>query len=451
MISAIVLAVVLPLVLNRPKDLGYSYEEENAPLEYPVVETIIFNRQIRNILSVYLAITDKNNHIGNYLLGVLSQARIPAEKLKPFSNYLEEFIDIVTKGGSSPIQGFSGLEYHLMMFFEKTNFTELELGRFLYELFTTITVGSEANKLLLELGQDDFVALSSNTIFTIKMLNKMSEGISARDARALQGIIYSLGVNYLNVLDKLGFENFEKLLGFDYDRQKDDTSMDEEEWQTYSKTMSMVKNKVSNLFYILSQAMTHTSAYGFELLSMYFSIEDKSTYEAEQYLILSHVEIAKAIKKGLDNSFEKAEITGVGETQEFIQSYSELIVQFQIFMDMTHSKESDYGALEEDAYSQLESFISYVELLSFYEKIDFYQIDDDNYQNLLQAAQGLWNMNESMESFVDELLTTLFANFVFNFVSLDDLVENSRKAFQDIIKDTIESIMAVEDYGELNY
>jgi hypothetical protein len=184
---------------------------------------------------------------------------------------------------------------------------------------------------------------------------------------------------------------------------------------------------------------------------MYFSIEDKSTYEAEQYLILSHVEIAKAIKKGLDNSFEKAEITGVGETQEFIQSYSELIVQFQIFMDMTHSKESDYGALEEDAYSQLESFISYVELLSFYEKIDFDQIDDDNYQNLLQAAQGLWNMNESMESFVDELLTTLFANFVFNFVSLDDLVENSRKAFQDIIKDTIESIMAVEDYGELNY
>ena len=74
-------------------------------------------------------------------------------------------------------------------------------------------MGSEANKLLLELGQDDFVALSSNTIFTIKMLNKMSEGISARDARALQGIIYSLGVNYLNVLDKLGFENFENFWG----------------------------------------------------------------------------------------------------------------------------------------------------------------------------------------------------------------------------------------------
>ena len=85
---------------------------------------------------------------------------------------------------------------------------------------------------------------------------------------------------------------------------------------------------------------------------MYFSIEDKSTYEAEQYLILSHVEIAKSNKKGLDNSFEKAEITGVGETQEFIQSYSELIVQFQIFMDMLSFKGVCYGALEEDAYSQ---------------------------------------------------------------------------------------------------
>ena len=128
LLASIAAAIVLPILLKDDVITSYSYENENRPLEYGAVNKMIFQKKFSELLKYTFLITDKNNHIANALLGAMSRARVPTEKMLAFVDYLRDFADSMIKDGFSVWAGqFEDGEADFDFDFHFNNFFETRI------------------------------------------------------------------------------------------------------------------------------------------------------------------------------------------------------------------------------------------------------------------------------------------------------------------------------------
>ena len=180
-IASIAAAIVLPILL-KDDGLQLFLRKENRPLEYGAVNKMIFQKKFSELLKYTFLITDKNNHIANALLGAMSRARVPTEKMLAFVDYLRDFADSMIKDGFSVWAGqFEDgeadfdFDFHFNNFFETTGFNEIELSRLLFELLADFAgEDNEYIELLNLLERDNFVDIVSSTLYGYKMISGFS-------------------------------------------------------------------------------------------------------------------------------------------------------------------------------------------------------------------------------------------------------------------------------------
>ncbi|MDD4316500.1 MAG: hypothetical protein PHC84_05015 [Clostridia bacterium] len=464
LILAILMAVLLPLLLKEEQPSGYSFDNERKPLEYGAVNKLIFNNKVSDILKYSFFVADNNNYIANALISAMRRARIPTQKLKAFADYLGEFVTLLKGSGFSVPAGefeegeeqedgiFSDFNRHFTEFFEKTGFTETELSRFLYELATDFAGDTQYGAVLAALGRDDFVALTSNTIFCYKMLIGASEGgATAYEARSLQAIVYSLGSYYIKIISKLGFSNTEKLLGLDFDEQKEYGNLSEEEYAVFRETMLASRGKVANLFYTLGSVMKETDAYSFELLFAYASEEDKNSVSAKEKLVLSHIELSKAIKIGIEQSYVNSRQTGIADRQSFVASYAALMTQYKKFLHMTAQaqEEVDFVAYEAAATRKLDAFMDSVYYLSAVNPDSLKTISEQDLDVLVTKAEDLSAIVSGVEEYFDKTFSIRFVNFLFKIIDLQGLLERYRRPIEDILEDSLKGLIDLNELEDL--
>lgn len=462
LILAISLSVALPIILRKPIDTGYSFENERKPLEYGAVNKLIFNNKISDILKYSFYISDNNNYLGNALLSAMSRARIPTDKMKAFGDYLAEFVTLLKGSGFSVPSGefeeekeqedslFSNFDYHFRAFFEKTGFSETELAGFLYELATDLASETSYADTLNLLGRDDFITLTSNTIFCYKMLTDATrEGTSPSDARALQAIVYSLGSNYIKIIDKLGFENTEKLLVLDFDTEKEYENLTQEEYSEFSAAMTESKNKIANLFYTLGSIMKQTDAYSFELLFSYIS--DREGADAQEQLVLSHIELSKAIKSGIEASYIHSAKTGISDSESFVTEYASLFTQYKKLLHLVSKSEEqiDFTLYNKAVENSLYSFFDTVETLAATDPESLKGMSQEDVAILAQRAQQLWQIVGGIEEYFDRTFAIRLANFVLKVIDIQALLEKYRRPINDIIEDSIKGLIGMDELEEL--
>lgn len=458
LIAAIALAIVLPIALKKNDEIGYSYDNENKPIEYDGVSKMVFYKKFSDILKYTFFITDRKNYLTNGMLNAMSRARIPTEKVLAFADYIVEFVDIIMESGFSIPEGgfdpdkasenniFNNFNYHFMQFFKKTGFTELEFGRFLYELSIDIAGESEYGNLLVELGRDDFVALTANTIYSYKMIMAATTAsVEPSEARALQAIVYSLGSNYLKIINKLGFNGIEKLFGLSFDLDREYPNLTEDEFEVFKNVAEMLEGKAANLFYILGKSLTNTDAYTFEQLFTYFAYEDKDSLLAKESLIISHMELAKAIKSGIESSFVFKNTTKIESYESFITQYASLMTEYKKLLDIISKSEEevDYDAHYSGAYEDLEYFIDCITALSAVESLQGKSAQELDI--LVDKAKGMWSIFDNTEELVDNTFSMMFANFLLKIINLQGFLENNRRAIADLISDSLAGLIDIRD------
>lgn len=464
-VLAIATAIVVPLILPKDENIGYSFDDENKPIQYGAVNKLIFNTKLAEMLRVSFFITDKNNYIGTALLNAMSNARIPTEKMLAFADYLMEFGNLIKSSGLSVVNAvfekgdikkednlFSDFDKYFTDFFIKTGFTELELGRFLYEIAIDTAGESEYGELLSLLGREDFVILTSNSIYSYNMLKTaLAEGSGATEARALQAIAYSLGSNYIDIISKLGYEGIEKLFGVAYELDIENTNLSIEDFAIFENTMLASRGKIANLLFILGESIKNTDAHTFELLFSYIGMEDKDSREGKEKLILSHIGLSKAIKKGLDSSFLNYEYTGIADKESFVESYSLLMKEYKKFFEMVEQKEekSDYDAYFDEKQDNIQTFIDCVYGLSEIDSLNFDAISAEDFDLLIQQSEGLWIIADGAGEYFDQAFSMVFFSFLLKVVDMDALLKNNQKALQDLINDSLQELINNKELEEL--
>jgi hypothetical protein len=462
LILIIALSIALPILLRKSADPGYSFDNERKPLEYGGVHKLIFNNKISNILKYSYYIADKNNYVATALLSALSRARIPTDKMLAFADYLGELVEVLKGSGFSVPSGefdedkeqaksiFSDFNQYFLAFFEKTGFTETELAAFLYELISDLAAQTDYADTLKLLGRENFVTLTANTIFCYNMLSDAAaSGMSGADARALQAVVYSLGSNYIRIIEKLGYENTEKLLGLNFDPQREYENLTEEEYEAFSIAMQASKNKVANLFYALGSIMKMTDAYSFELLFSY--IAETEGADAQHKLILSHIELSEAIKSGIEESYKKSAKTAISDRQSFITEYASLFTQYKRMLHIVakSDEEIDFDAYEVLIEQRLNDFFDNIDTLAATDAEHLRDMSQQEIDDLAEKARDLRQLADGMEEYFDKTFSLRLANFVLKIIDIQGLLEKYRRPIQDIIEDSIAGLIDMEELEEL--
>lgn len=464
-ILAILAAILVPLILSKDENIGYSFEDENKPIEYGIVHKMIFNKKLDEMLNYSFFINDKNNYIGNALLGAMSRARIPTEKMLAFADYLIELGELIKDSGFSILQAafdkgsikkednlFSDFDKYFLEFFTKTEFTEIELGRFLYEIAIDITGESEYGILLRQLGRKDFVTVTSNSIYSYNMLKTaLQTGSGAAEARALQAIVYSLGTNYIDILTKLGYEGVEKLLGIAYDFDIENTRLSAEDFAIFESTMLASKGLIANIMFFAGESVKNTNAYTFELLFSYLGMENKETQEGKEKLVFSHIGLAKAMKKGLESSFANNKETGISNKDDFVMRYSQLLKEYKVFMEMTEQKEekTNYDEYAIASRVKVQNFVDNIYSLSSIEVLSFDQMSQADFDELVRWSEELWAIADDLEDFIEQVLSMGFFNFVLKVVDIETFLKNNRRALNELIEDSLAGLINAKELEEL--
>lgn len=446
LILAIATAVITPILLNRNKDIGYSYDDEHKPIIYDGVSRLVLYEKIAKVLRLTFIITDKDNVIANVYLNAMSRARIPTEKMLAFADYITGFSGMFLPSLSSPETGEfvpsqenNDFSYYYLQFFEKTAFTEQELGRFLYEIIIDIASEGEYKDIILKLGREDFVSIVGNTAYLFKLIltaNSM-EKMTASEARVLQAFTYSLGSTYLKTINKIGFDGVEKLFGITANKDKNYKYLTAEEKDAFLALGDKAKGKVTTLLYIIGITLVNVQATTFEQLFAYTVSTNKQELQTKKNLIASYINISQAIKMGIENSFNFDNYSSISDYQSFSNEYADLFSHHIELLDIVSQEEQDveYEQIRTKAKEDIDYFLESLDILSNIENIN--SLDQEQIEECFDRAINLWALFDGIDGLINNTFSMLIFNLAIRLIDFDKILDDNR----NIIEDMFQSIL----------
>ncbi len=379
----------------------------------------------------------------------MGRARIPTEKMLAFADYIIGLGEVLINNGYSPLGGeftphpednlFGNFNYYFQQFFDKTEFTEQELGRFLYEIISLIAGESEYGKVLLSLGRDDFVSLVVNTIYCYKLITNFMtvSAVTTREARTMQGVAYSLGRNYLNTLNKIGFDGVEKLLGIAFDTNKPYQHLTPDEKDAFIPFANKLEGKVATFLYIIGESLTNIEASAFEELISYTTDKDDLTQNKKLTLINSQIKISRAISTGIEKSFVFYTYNKMQNRQSFISEYVDLFVQYTKLINILieSDEEIDYVILHQKAIDDLSHLLDCLDTLRNVD--DLHSLDIQQIDNLFEIATNMYSIFGGIDNLIQNTFSIALVNFVIRIIDIDKIIDANRNLIEDMLPSII--------------
>jgi transcription elongation factor Elf1 len=284
----------------------------------------------------------------------------------------------------------------------------------------------------------------------------------------MQGLLYAIGNRYVKNIQRMGYENIEKLLLINFDSDKEYDNITQEEYRVYSSFMSCAQGKIANILYVFGNTLISTDAKAFERLFAYFSAQDKECEKAKEDLIVSHISLAKAVNAGIQSSFAYAHKSQISDMDSFIDSYARLIASYKEMTTTLKNQSQNNGEEENEedeeefdyqeyyaaVYARLAAFTQDVASLSQTKTLQ--GLSPQQKEELYLKALNMWNLFSDAGDLFEDAFAAANVNFFLRVIDLNGFLKRNRRALQDLIRDSIAGLIGwdikdLEDLYDGNY
>lgn len=400
--------------------------------------------------------------ISQPILSIFSRSAVPSDKLLSFGSYLRNmdtdyaieslwffFVKFEDNGDGTYDARFantSELAENLTKVdfgvgindvISSTALTAEEVGRLFYELIYFLG-DSEQQEMLSSVGRSNFVNLfvASTTIYEAYVEFSLVGG-SLSDARLLGELAYEMGAELDTLIDEVGVSTLLTALYLNADTAVDNTKL--KEFLVSSgidvSTMADIEevnvalragiNLAEFVVYFLRTALMEVGNAPFEYLALYHAGEEN----AEEYLYLHRITLARAIYNGMDTSLNSGVII---KTEDALL---EAMVNFKLTSEEVEEEVVDREARKQEIKAYLGEYLNVIKSLA----TDFDEVDSIEDIRSLSASDLAklkahsdfimdFNYNE-LTTGTDTLVSTLFINVIFNVFSdmADEAIGNQGK------------------------
>jgi hypothetical protein len=238
-----------------------------------------------------------------------------------------------------------------------------------------------------------------NTIGDIGNQGKKAE------SNILQSVIYELGSNYIDILDKVGLDAIRTVLGFGWEYKGDDTRVDK-----LNNLVASMTDKISILFGIVGYTMKEFKAVDIDNLMHYLSLEEGK--ERDNHLIYIESIISKAIYQGMTKSLKY-----LGEENNWDTLNAKLkgmIIDSYILKKTLMQEDENQEIIEtyKTSYDKFIQSITYFSDLNISIE-EIAQIDDHQYYlSLLENAKNIESFGLVLDDFAFNVIYIWASNLI---------------------------------------
>lgn len=357
------------------------------------------------------------------VLDAMAKARIPAEKLgkigDAITNSSQDIIDFFTRSGdineddiedimaTAKIQLIAEFSNN---FFNTTTLTEEEFSSILYQ-YMLANASTPYKQAMYKLGKKDYITFISNTLYLLNTLGEIGKEGKNVQSNILQSVIYELGSNYIEILDKVGLDAIQTVLGFGWHYQGDNAKV--ELLNTYADSLT---NKLGYLFGIAGYAMKALTAKDIDNLTYFLSL--KEGREKDDYLIYMQSILSKAVFVGMLNSLKY--LNGETSIDTLIPELKQMIVDsYRLRITLSNEEES-----AEMIANYQNSFDKFAQSLIFFstKTLTLEEIaamsEDEYYLALKENAKNINGFNLTLDDFIFNVIF-VWANNLFTGAKLE--------------------------------
>lgn len=422
-ISMFAIVIYDAVISNKNPETLEIYIDE-TPLNYDDKDkagyAFIFSNSITNITKqIGISANDENlQTLISRTLDAMEKARIPADKLgkiadaitnssKDIVNFFknngeiteEKLTDILSKTKMQNIAEFSS------SFFEATTLTEDEFSSILY-YYMVANASTSYKQAMYKLGKNDYVTFISNTLYLVNTVGDFGQEGKGVQSNVLQSVIYELGSNYIDILDKVGIDAIRTVLGFGWEYQGEDPRVDKLNTLSHSMT-----DKISILFGIVGYAMKELNSSDIDNLMRLLTLEEGK--ERDNYLIYIESIVAKAVYSGMIKSLKYLD--------ENENSFDILIPKLKAMIIDSYSLRKTLSKEEENQdiiVNYENSFDNFIQSLIYFSDIDITlaeitQMDDNEYYaNLLGNAKNIEEFSLVLDDFAFNVVYIWASNLI---------------------------------------
>lgn len=403
------------VMLNKPPEPLDIYIDK-TPINYKDADKAVFafkfSHAITNLTSD-IGINSNNEGLQDLIskvLDAMGKARIPAEKLGKIADVITkasvDIVDFFTKNGDIPDEKLQEMIETAKIehianfsndFFKETTLTEDEFSLSLYH-YMRANATTKYKQAMYKLGEKDYVTFISNTLYLVNTLGEISQNEQKVESNVLQAVIYELGSKYLEILDKVGIEAIQTVLGFGWHYTGADPKV-----ASLNTYLDSITGKLGYLFGIAGYTMKAITNEDIDKLAYFVTLDEGK--EKNDCLIYLQSIISKAVFSGMVNSLKylDGQITNLNEL--FPDLKNMIVDSYRLRNTLTNEEESaelvEYYENNFDKFAQ--ALVYFSDKTLTLEEIMAME-DNEIYTNLLDNAKHINDFNVVLDDFVFNII-----------------------------------------------
>ncbi len=448
---ALVIAILLPSMIVIGIYTFYPFKTPGDIIPNPTEEPLVYSQQDRNAFKAYLneflkiglfPLGDTAlNQLAGFFLTAFSRARIPAEKVLAFGQYLkdnnsqvalyiEKLLGYLEEDQSQfkLKEEVDGLTFFneltiivsaIMQILDACNFSVEETGRVYFEFL--YQVGNvEYHNALTELGKGGFVTLY-NSIYAAFILSKLdlSSGYSDNDLEQMRSAFYQVGFDYIQLYSKLGDYAIETVLGTKFLLIPEDNSeISEEEINVYNQAMQSLDGLCSFSLLVFSEFSVSISN------EFYSNSAKYAEQDSSQYLILAALQGARSAKVALLSAYSNDANEKIKDQQALIDAYANAYKQSRNFIASIRGQEEYNIDHSQDIKDYLKNIYDLAENYPDITTLqDVQELSPAQQEELLAKIDLLLQIDEQVLTLPQELSGILLANILFKILDIEGFLK----------------------------
>jgi hypothetical protein len=424
LVTSMFAIVIFDAVMSNKKPDSLEIYIDETPLNYEDKDkagyAFIFSNSITNITK-QLGVSSNDQTLQGFIsqmLDAMEKARIPAEKLGKIADTItsssndiikfftasgditdEKLAETLSKTKMQHIVDFSN------SFFETTTLTEDEFSSVLY-YYMLANASTSYKQAMFKLGKKDYITFISNTFYLVNTLGEIGQENKSVQSNVLQSVIYELGSNYIDILDKVGLDAIKTVLGFGWEYQGTDSRVDE-----LNILVASMTDKISFLFGIVGYTMKELKSNDIDNLTHFLSLKEGK--ERNDYLIYIESIISKAVFQGMLNSLKYLD-NDITSLVNLVPELKKMIIDsYKLRMTLANEEEN-----EETMGKYENAFDKFVESVIYFSAKDISieeiakMSENEHYAILLDKAKNIEAFNVVLDDFAFNVVFIWASNLI---------------------------------------
>ncbi|MFA6866449.1 MAG: hypothetical protein WCR54_02920 [Clostridia bacterium] len=412
LVVALFTMVIFEAVISNKSPETLDIYIDNSPINYETEDNVVYAISFRNSMEQFSEMLSINPQEGvvydliHELLECMSIARIPPYKLQTIAYVVDQYRNNIQSSMSSSINVDEEFILSLFSinsitftnfcsdFFDVTTLTEEEFARFLYQF--TLRNSTQAYKIALnKIGQEDYIVFIANTFYLINTLGDIKSDIKNISSSQMQAILYQLGDDYVEIVDKVGVDTLKTILGLG-----GQLSLDNEENIRLNSYSSDMADKISRLFGLLGKTAKNIENAQLDII---LSIDDENATEREKNIniIIKKQNVCNIITKGLSEGLVYFNDLDINNIEALLESYKTTFGNGYRLKTELSKNEINQAYLDDinTKWQNLISTINYFQANNFTVE-ELNNLSDEKLLNIINNTNGVENMSTAIDDFV---------------------------------------------------